>query len=156
MQVIFTDTASDNRNCYHTIYTNVVYMLQNHPAIDVRFMRGPLQSERLLNKQAHQSGLRPAVRILLKPHEKCRLGPSVLLNIYILQILLFLWLYFLSISLVGDTYHTPHPPPPWHWWMAPGPSPQRHRSISHGHTQIVDRAPVSQPATSWAGAPLLV
>lgn len=114
-------------------------------------MRGPLQSERLLNKQAHQSGLRPAVRILLKPHEKCRLGPSVLLNIYILQILLFLWLYFLSISLVGDTYHTPHPPPLWHWWMAPGPSPQRHRSISHGHTQIVDGAPVSQPASNLLG-----
>lgn len=74
--------------------------------------------------------------------------------IYILQILLFLWLYFLSISLGGDTYHTPLPPP-WHWWMAPGLSPQRHCSISHGHTQIVGRAPVSQPAKTWArlGAP---
>ena len=74
--------------------------------------------------------------------------------IYILQILLFLRLYFLSISLGGDTYHTPpHKPSPWHWWIAPGPSPQRHRPISHGHTQTVGRQPVSQPAQTWPGGP---
>jgi len=48
----------------------------------IRLVRVGAQSERLLNKQAHQSGLRRAFRILLKPHEKRRPSSNVLLNIY--------------------------------------------------------------------------
>lgn len=39
--------------------------------------------------------------------------------------------------------------------MAPGPSAQRHRPISHGHTQTVNGLPVSQPAQPSLGNPQL-
>lgn len=68
---------------------------------------------------------------------------------YILQILLFLWLYFLSISLGSDTYHTPPQTPPPTPRDTDGWPQGRRRNTApfpmDTHKQSVGRLSVSRP-----------
>lgn len=50
--------------------------------LQIRLVRVLATEQASLNKQAHQSGLRPVLRVLLKSYKHCRASPNVFLSIY--------------------------------------------------------------------------